>query len=194
MARAGLSPDAVVDIALRIIDEEGTAAVTLSAVAARAGVATPSLYKHVRNLAELNDLVTVRVMDELADRLREALLGRSGDQALRALMDAYRAYVVANPGRYAAMIQTAPPEGSARAKAGETLVEILLAALRGYGLEGADAIHAVRCLRAAAHGFAVLESADGFGLPVGLDDTYDLLIHMITAGLPKPPPSQGSTS
>ncbi|MGW4637754.1 TetR/AcrR family transcriptional regulator [Sphaerisporangium sp. NPDC004334] len=189
MARAGLSPEAVVDIALRIIDEEGPAAVTLAAVAGRAGVATPSLYKHVRNLAELNDLVSARVMDELADRLREALLGRSGDQALRAFMHIYRDYAVANPGRYAAMSQAAPPEGGDQAKAAGALVGIVVGALRAYGLEGADAIHATRCLRAAAHGFAVLETAGGFGLPVDLDDTYDLLLNMITAGLPKPAPN-----
>ncbi|MFC7382395.1 TetR/AcrR family transcriptional regulator [Sphaerisporangium rhizosphaerae] len=189
MARAGLSPDAVVDIALRIIDEEGPAAVTLAAVAGRAGVATPSLYKHVRNLAELNDLVSARVMNELADRLREALLGRSGDQALRAFMHIYRDYAVANPGRYAAMSQAAPPEGGDQAKAAGALVGIVVGALRAYGLEGADAIHATRCLRAAAHGFAVLETAGGFGLPVDLDDTYALLLGMITAGLPKPAPN-----
>ncbi|WP_248961811.1 TetR-like C-terminal domain-containing protein [Sphaerisporangium perillae] len=140
----------------------------------------------MRNLAELNVLVSIRVMDELADRLREAVLGRSGDQALRAFMDAYRGYVVANPGRYAAMIQTGMPESAELAEAGERLVDIVLATLREYGLEGADAIHATRCLRAAVHGFTVLESAGGFGRPVNLDDTYDLLTHMLITGLPKP--------
>ncbi|WP_371785788.1 TetR/AcrR family transcriptional regulator [Streptosporangium subroseum] len=183
MARAGLSPDAIVDLALQIIDEEGPTAVTLSAVAGRAGVATPSLYKHVRNLAELNTRVSVRVMDELADRLREVVLGHSGAQALRAFMNAWRGYVVAHPGRYAAMIQASRPE---LAEAGGRLIDIVLAVLRAYGLEGADAIHATRCLRAAVHGFAVLETAGGFGLPVDLDDSYELLTQMIISGLPKP--------
>ncbi|GAA2868319.1 TetR/AcrR family transcriptional regulator [Streptosporangium fragile] len=183
MARAGLSPAAIVDLALRIADEEGPAAVTLSAVAGRAGVATPSLYKHVRNLAELNTLVSVRVMDELADRLREAVLGRSGEQALRAFMDTWRGYVTAHPGRYAAMVQTARPELT---EAGGRLVDIVLAALRAYGLEGTDAIHATRCLRAAVHGFAILETAGAFGLPADLDDSYELLTNMIISGLPKP--------
>ncbi|MET7458901.1 TetR-like C-terminal domain-containing protein [Nonomuraea sp. NPDC005501] len=195
MARAGLSRDAVVDLALRIIDEEGAAAVTLAAVAGRAGVATPSLYKHVRNLAELNTLVSVRVMDELADRLREAVLGRSGDEALRACMAAYRDYVTGNPGRYAAVIQAARPEQDDMAneqddmaKAGQRVIDIMLATFRGYGLEGADAVHAARCLRSAVHGFAVLESGGAFGLPLDLDASYALLADMIISGLPSPAP------
>ncbi|MBC6456702.1 TetR/AcrR family transcriptional regulator [Actinomadura sp. HBU206391] len=180
MPRAGLSPDAVVDIALRIVDEGGAGALTLAAVAGRAGVATPSLYKHVRNLTELRALVSIRVMDELAARASEAALGRSGDDALRALMQAYRSYVVDHPGRYSAMIQEADP---ALAEAGQRLVDIVLAALRAYGLAGADAIHAARGLRSAAHGFAVLEAAGGFGLPENLDASYDLLIHMVISGL-----------
>jgi AcrR family transcriptional regulator len=172
----------VVDVALAIADTEGPEALTLSAVAARAGVATPSLYKHVRNLAELRDLVTVRVLEELKDRLAAAVLGRSGDDALRALMLAYRSYVTDHPGRYGAMRQT-PPEDPAAAAVADRMLAVLLAVLRGYDLEGSAAVHAARALRSAAHGFAVLEAAGGFGLPEDLHTSYELLIRSLTAGL-----------
>ncbi|GAA2097699.1 TetR/AcrR family transcriptional regulator [Actinomadura alba] len=190
MPRAGLSPDAVVDVALDLVDEGGAGALTLAAVAGRAGVATPSLYKHVRNLTELRALVSIRIMDEISDRAGEAVLGRSGDDALRALMKAYRSYVVDHPGRYSAMMQEADPgvveSGRRRIEAGQRLVDIMLAALRAYGLEGGEAIHAARSLRSAAHGFAVLEAAGGFGLPEKLDESYELLIHMVISGLRTP--------
>jgi AcrR family transcriptional regulator len=181
MPRAGLSPDAVVDAAVAVVDAGGPGALTLAAVAGRAGVATPSLYKHVRNLAELRQLVTARVMEELADRLGEAALGRSGDDAVRALMYAYRSYVVEHPGRYGAMEQTASQDGDAAA---ERLLGVLYGALRGYALEGPELVHAARCLRSAVHGFAVLEAAGGFGLPEDLEASYELLITMATGGLP----------
>jgi AcrR family transcriptional regulator len=180
VARASLSPDAVVDIALRILDEEGPAALTLSAVAGRAGVATPSLYKHVRNLAELRELVSSRIIHEIADRVTEVVLGRSGDEALRAGMHAWRAYVSDHPRRYAAVIQTPEP---GVAEAGERLVGILFAALRAYGFTGSDAVHAARCLRAAVHGFASLEAAGAFGLPEKLDDSFELLVDVVVSGL-----------
>ncbi|NUR92705.1 MAG: WHG domain-containing protein, partial [Nonomuraea sp.] len=167
-----LSTDAVVGIALQVVDEQGPAALTLAAVAGRAGVATPSLYKHVRNLAELRSLVSAKVLAELADRCGEAVLGRSSDEAIRAFMLAWRAYAREHPHRYSAVIQ---PPNPALAAAGDRLVGVALATMRGYGLEGADAIHATRCLRSAIHGFAVLETEGGFGLPEKLDDSYDLL-------------------
>ncbi|MFI7104934.1 TetR/AcrR family transcriptional regulator [Nonomuraea sp. NPDC050227] len=183
MPRAALSRDTVVDLAVCLVDENGPEALTLSALAARAGVATPSLYKHVRNLAELRELLSVRITDEITDELAQAVLGRSRDEAVGALMDAWRAYVTRHPHRYAMVIQQ--PHPGMRAS-GERLMGIMLAALRGYGLEGSDAIHAARCLRATAHGFAVLEASGGFGLPERLDESYDLLKHMVVAGLTTP--------
>ncbi|MBY8848820.1 TetR-like C-terminal domain-containing protein [Saccharothrix longispora] len=185
MARAPLSADALVDVALRLVDEEGPAAATLAAVASRADVATPSLYKHVRNLAELRALMSVRIMDELAERIGGAVLGRSADEAVRALMLAWREYAVAHPHRYSALVQTPEP---VVARAGERLVAIMLAALRAYGAEDSPTVHAVRCLRAAVHGFALLEAANAFQLPEDLDDTYELLVHMVVSGLRTPLP------
>jgi len=184
VARAVLSADALVDLALRLVDEGGPGALTLSAVAGAAGVAPPSLYKHVRNLAELRALVSVRVINEIADQVGEAVLGRSADEAVRALMTAWRAYVRRCPNRYAALIQTPEPR---TAEAGARLLTIMTATLRAYGLEDSAAIHASRCLRVAVHGFAVLEVEGAFGLPEDLEESYDLLIHMMTAGLHAPP-------
>ena len=55
--------------------------------------------------------------------------------------------------------------------------------LRGYDLEGERAIHAVRAIRSALHGFVSLEREGGFGLPVNVDDSYDILVAMLDAGL-----------
>src|SRR5690606_6751367 len=68
--RAGLSHDAVVRLAVEVVDEAGAtgfADLTLAKVAARAGVAAPSLYKHVGSLADLRREVAV-----LAVRLQTA--------------------------------------------------------------------------------------------------------------------------
>ncbi len=191
VVRTALSTDAVVDVALRLVDQEGPAALTLVAVAARAGVATPSLYKHVRNLAELRALMSARIMDELAERVCEALLGRSADEAIRALMTAWREYVLAHRHRYSVLDQTPHPMV---ARAAERLVGIMLAVLRAYGLEDSAAIHAARCLRAAVHGFAVLEAENAFQRPENLDETHDLLARMVIAGLRLPPATTWSAA
>lgn len=183
MPRAGLSRPAVVDAALRVVDECGPTKLSLAAVAGHAGVATPSLYKHVANLAELVELVAARCYDELADATTEAIMGRSGDDAVRAILHAYRGYALAHPHRYP-MLPPLPahPDG---ARAGERVVDTFRAVLRGYGLTGSAAIHAIRGMRAAAHGFVCLEIAGGFGLPESLDDSYRRLVDSLLAGLPK---------
>ncbi|EWM16327.1 TetR-like C-terminal domain-containing protein [Kutzneria sp. 744] len=181
MPRVGLSPDAVVDAAVAVIDADGPDALSLAAVASRTGVATPSLYKHVSSLDALRTLVQLRVITELGDELARAVLGRSADDALRALMNAYHGYAVTHPNRYAALPQQ-PRSDPALARAGDRAIEVILAVLRGYGLEGSAAIHATRCVRAAMHGFASLEISGGFQLAEDLGESHRLLVDTVVAG------------
>ncbi|HEY0452605.1 TetR-like C-terminal domain-containing protein [Actinophytocola sp.] len=184
MPRAGLSAAVVVDAALAVIDEHGSDGLTLAAVAARTGVATPSLYKHVAGLGELRVLLGIRVLEEMTERFTAAVLGRSRDDAVSALMRAYRDYVTEYPARYASM-PLDPLHDPGLAAAGGKLLEVVFATLRGYGLTDSAAVHTTRCLRAVAHGFASLEAGGGFGLPEDLDQTYDQLIDTVLAGLPR---------
>jgi hypothetical protein len=131
---------------------------------------------------ELRRLVGARIMGELADRLGAATVGRGTDDAVAAFLHAYRAYAVTHPHRYTALPQ-APDTDPELGAAGERAVHTVLAVLRGYDLTGSDAIHATRCLRAAAHGFASLEIAGVFGLPEDIDETYDRFIAALTTAL-----------
>ena len=85
MPRVGLNGDAVVDAALAVVDESGPQALTLATVAARVGVATPSLYQHVAGLAQLRARVAARVLAEMTDgryrRRRRAQRGRRRSHA-----------------------------------------------------------------------------------------------------------------
>ncbi|MEU8222239.1 WHG domain-containing protein [Kribbella sp. NPDC048915] len=177
-----LTPAAVVDVAFGLVDEHGPDGLTLAAVAQACGVATPSLYKHVASLGELKTLVGVRVLEDMTEQFTAAVLGRAGDDAVTALMHAYRAYVAAHPKRYAAMPMD-PMHDPVQKAAGTKLIGVLGATLRGYGLQGSAAIQAIRRLRVIVHGFASIESAGGFGLPEDLDETYDQLIQLYLASL-----------
>jgi AcrR family transcriptional regulator len=167
---------------MELIDQHGPDELTLAKVAEHTGVAAPSLYKHVRSLADLRNQVAIQVVGELTERLTAAVMGLGGDEALRAAMWAYRQYVIEHPNRYAAIPQAPSSDPELAAATGRWL-EVVLAVLRGYGLEGSAAIHAARCFRATAHGFASLQAAGGFLLPEDLDTTYDHLIGMITTGI-----------
>ena len=182
MPRAGLTGDDVVASAAGLADEIGFQGVTMGLLADRLGVRAPSLYKHVGGLADLRALVAVRVMDELAAELTGAVIGRSRDDAIEALMWAARRYVQRYPTRYSA-VPPDPLRDPATADAGARLIEVFLAVLRGYRLSGPAAIHATRVLRSMLHGFCAIEAAGGFGLPEDLDETFGQLIHIFTQSL-----------
>ena len=183
MPRAGLSQAAVVDVALALIDDRGLEALSLAAVAERAGVASPSLYKHVGSLADLRLLMSVRIVREVTQTFATEVMGRSGDDAVVALMRAYRAYVLTHSARYHLVPLDPLRHGDALATAGHELLGVFGAVLRSYALEASAATHAIRRLRAAAHGFATLESGGGFGLDEDVDHSYDELIAMCVRSL-----------
>jgi WHG domain-containing protein len=118
----------------------------------------------------------------MTGRLQDATLGRSRKAALRAGMLAYRDYVVAHPNRYAALPQGVPDDPELIASA-ERMLTTVVALLRGYHLTGAAAVHAARCFRAAAHGFASLQAAGAFGLPYDLDASYAQLVDALVISL-----------
>ena len=183
MPRAGLNTAAVVAAAAEIADAEGLDRLTLARVAAAAGVRTPSLYNHVESLDDVRRRVALLALRDLAEALRDAAVGRAGDDALAATADAYRAYARRHPGRYAAT-QRAPAEGDEEMRAAaKGAVDVVLAILRGYGLEGDDAIHAARGVRSALHGFVALEAGGGFGIPVDLDESYARMVRALARGL-----------
>jgi AcrR family transcriptional regulator len=64
-ARTPLSQQAIVDAALKILDREGLAAMSMRRVAQELGTGPASLYAHVANLAELEELVYDRVVGEV---------------------------------------------------------------------------------------------------------------------------------
>lgn len=190
MPRVGLTPDAVVGHALALIDEEGPDALTLAGVAARAGVATPSLYKHVPGgLAALRRLVAIKVTEDLADLVEQQTAGLTGDRAVEAFVRTYLGYATEHPRRYAALPQAYQADDDRLIQAGGRLVGSMIAVLQDYGIEGSEAIHAARAMRSLSHGFAALSIGGAFQLGEDLAVTQDRLIALLTGGLgnwPKP--------
>ena len=179
MPRAGLTSARVAEAAADLADEVGLEQVTLTALAKHFGVATPSLYTHVRSGADVRTRVALLALEETADRVADALAGVSARAALAAVGGVWRAYARQHPGRYAAT--RLPLDAStAAASAGPRHAELSRAALRGYALSGDDETHAVRLLGATFHGYAALDAAGAFshGGPSAptSDDTWERVV------------------
>lgn len=183
MSRAHLSTTSVVNAAVDLIDERGPGALTLAAVARRTGVATPSLYKHVLSLEALQQKVSARATVELAQTLSISVAGRSGEDALRCVAHAYRDYALTHPYRYPLTQRVPNARDPEHVEAGEQAVQAMFAALRGYGLEGDEAIDATRVTRSALHGFVSLEIGGGFGLPQDVGRSFERLVSALHVSL-----------
>ena len=183
MPRQGLDTEQVVEEAVRIADAEGLHAVTLARVSAALGVRAPSLYNHVAGHEALLRAIALRGLRELGDALRRAAVGRARDGALVAVADAYRAYAHGHPGRFAATVAAPRPGDAEGERAAAEIVDVLAAIVGGWGLEDEDAIHAVRTVRSALHGFVTLEAAGAFGVPVDRDASFARLVQTLAGGL-----------
>ncbi len=183
--RAGLTRAGVVQAAAELADREGLEALTLNRLAAQLGVQPPSLYNHVNGLGGLRRELALLSARELGARLARAVMGQSGPQGLRALAQAYRAYILEHPGVYAAGVRGADPQAAdgELAEAQGRVVEAALAVVISFGLRDAEGIHAVRILRSAVHGFATLEAAGGFGLPLDCEESFRRLVETLIRGM-----------
>ncbi|MFJ1891270.1 TetR/AcrR family transcriptional regulator [Streptomyces sp. NPDC088170] len=161
MVRAGLTPERLTLAGAELADEVGFDQVTVSALARRFDVKVASLYSHLKNSQDLRTRIALFALEELADRVADALAGRAGKDALAAFAAAYRDYAREHPGRYAAARLRLDPE-TAAASAGVRHAQMARALLRGYDLPEPDQTHAVRMLGSVFHGYVSLELAGGF--------------------------------
>lgn len=158
MEKRGLNPGVITRAALALLDEVGLAELSTRRLAARLGVQSPTLYWHVKNKAELLDLVAEAICADTPEPDASAPWREQVTSGLRR----FRAQLLAH--RDAAQVLRERPR---RRQHTATAAGILLDA----GLSPDDAEHGARLL--SAH---VLES--------GADDDYfELGVEVILDGL-----------
>ncbi|TLN14095.1 TetR/AcrR family transcriptional regulator [bacterium] len=192
-----IDKDTVVRTAATLMEEGGADALSLTRLAGKLGIQTPSLYNHIDGLGGLQRELTLMSARNLADRMEQAAIGRSGNQAILAIAQAYREYIKSVPALYQNSLRASgnraqkDPELEALE---ERTVRVVLVVVESFGLRGDDAIHAVRGLRSLIHGFASLEVAGGFGMPLDCDESFRRLLEIYIRGLvDSTPPAGGQT-
>lgn len=182
MPRRGLDAEQVLDAAL-VLADEGLERVTLAGVAAMLGVRPPSLYNHVESRAALLRAIKLRALADLGEAIATASAGLAGEDALMATAGAYRAYALAHPGSYEALVSAPDPNDAELRAAAQRLFDLLAAILRGWNLRDERAVDAIRLVRSALHGFVSLERSGAFALPRAADDSFSALVETLALGL-----------
>jgi AcrR family transcriptional regulator len=126
--RRTLTRERVVAEALTIISTDGVAALSMRAVATRLGVVPSALYRHVRNVEQLHDLVLDGVLAEVDCTLDQSL---PWGERVKLLASRLRTVLEGRPG-IAGLLKARDPLGPHTL----ALAEAFLAALREAGLPG----------------------------------------------------------
>jgi len=178
--RARVTIDRIVETALAILDDLGRDGLTTTEIAWRLNISQPTLYSHVENLQEIKTRVAIFGVSELSERVRTAVLGRVGNDALYAMAYTYRAYVTEHPERYLLMLTT--PKTPEHQEAAERAAFAVRAVLRSYGLPEAQIAEVHLIFRSSIHGFVHLEANQALG-SVDADKTFDVFVGMMAAGI-----------
>lgn len=181
--RPGLDKAIIAQAAGELVDQIGLDNLTLSGVADHLGVRTPSLYNHIEGLDGLRRELSLLGMNELNRRLQRAALGKSKDEAMESMLQAYRVFAKERPGVYAATLRAPGTDDLQVQAASQAIMDTVLLVLEGYKLSYDEAVHVIRGFRTIGHGFVSLEVAGAFGIDLDTDESYERLITSFLRGL-----------
>lgn len=184
--RVGLERVQVLDTAARLADASAPEPLTLQALASALGIQKPSLYNYIDGLPGLERQLSLRSHRLLSDELSQAAVGRTMDDAVEAIANSFRHFILQHPGIYTLSVRASRNRERADAEIAALegqVLGVITRVLSSYHLEGEPLLHAVRGLRSFVHGFAMLEAAGGFGLPLSLDESFAYLVRMYIRGL-----------
>jgi hypothetical protein len=178
-ARRGVTSEQVAEAALVILDEAGRLeAVRPSAVADRLGIRSQSLYAHVDGIAGLRRLLALLCLDELAGLVTTAAVGRSGRDAVEAIVRTQLDHALAHPGRSEATVH--PPGNDPELVASiERAGGPLQTVLTSLGLDTEDRVHWVRLQLAITTGYAALVRDGRLTLSPEPSTTVDHLVDVL---------------
>src|SRR5512139_674121 len=180
--RVGVTREQLIFVASQLADENGLEQLTLAQVAERLGIRIPSVYNHVNGFPGLHRELSILSGRQIMERIQRAAVGKSADEAVIAVAQAFRRYAREHPGLYAASVRAPAADDLEAQQFGREVVGIVLAVLEPYHLNETDAIHAVRGLRSIIHGFVMLEQTGGFGMPVHHEKSFLFLIQAYLKG------------
>jgi AcrR family transcriptional regulator len=176
-----LDPDQVLSAAERLVAANGWESLTMAALAADLGVRPPSLYRHVDSLDALRRALRSRMLIELSDAVRGAVMGKSGMEGLHALTDAYRSFAREHSARYLA--QGSLPGDEDTRREGRRVGEAGYAVLASFGLAAGELPVATAQLAALVHGFVSLELVQTIDWVADPDAAFHGLIEVFAAGI-----------
>lgn len=155
--------DQIVEVASRLLEEQGPEAVTMRAIATELGIKAPSLYKHVSDKGELELALMADGLDQTARVLADAV-AQGSDPAFD-IARAYRAWALTHPHLYKLMTDKPLPRDLLPPGLEQRAMAPVLEAFGGD-------VDRARAAWAFAHGMVTLEIAGRFPADADLEAAW----------------------
>jgi len=180
---AKIDKQIIIQTAATLANKDGLDKVTLKELAQLLDIRPPSLYNHIQGLGQLRTSLMLYGWTQLGNAVAMSKVGKSGDDAVRAMCYTYREYATANPGVFEAMMwynQSASQEAS---QVSEELIKLIGLILSSYNLNKDEEIHASRMFRSFLQGFCSITNNNGFADPVLITGSFDFSVEILIKGL-----------
>jgi Tetracyclin repressor-like, C-terminal domain len=141
------------------------------------------LGENASTIPEMRRLLAVKGYRELRLRIELDTAGRDGEDGIRAMAIAMRAFAHERPGLAAATFRSPAADSDAWRREGDLLGATALNVFRRNGLAEEASITALRILRALVRGFVLHEMSASFLEGVDYDKTYAAAISVFLKGL-----------
>ena len=182
--RGALSKQSIIDTTIKIADAKGLSNVTLKELAAKLGVKPPSLYKHFPGgLNEIYEQVRVVSWHSIDREIMRSAVGKSKDEAIKAMCYAFRNFAVQHPGAFEVLQWHNSYISDLNKQATKGIITSLNQVLEAYKMTEAQKLHILRFLRGFVQGFSTIEVHAGFGDPVSIDDSFEFAIEIMINGI-----------
>jgi len=174
----------LVGIARGLVETTGPDALTLGALASRAGIKAPSLYKHFADRAAVLKAVEIELLHELEGVVRSQGTGETPKARLKAMARAYRAWGKAKPNRYRVIYSgnafIDPEIRAACLFAAQPLFE----EFRAAGVPEDQILTESRTVVPFLHGFVLMEIGSAFNLGGDVDEAFETGLETILKDIP----------
>lgn len=184
MARRGLTRDLIVQEAINLVEEEGYENLSMRNLAKRLDVKAASLYNHIKSVEELHTEICVKVVDDFFQAQKDAMLGKTAEDAVMALALAYRKLANEKRSVYDLAISL-PREGDRELNEKRKIFSrVAMEAVGKFALTEEQKLYWQRILRVSMHGFVSLEQAGYFThSAIDTEKSYRFTIMNIIEGL-----------
>ena len=183
MARMGLDKNAVISRAAQLANDIGLDNITLKALANDLNIQPPSLYYHIGGLDDLKKELMIYGWLQMEDQILEAVAGISGYDAIEVICREFVKYATENPGVFNAMLWYNKFENDKTNNATKKLFSVVFKVFSSLNITQEDSDHLMRTFRSFLEGFALLVNHNAFGNPISINDSLDLSLKVLMAGM-----------